>query len=231
MRARFCKGPSRIPPCTVFQANSQPTPRSIWSKAASYDTQAVRDRMEADWDRWFEHSAAGSEYSLAGREIASQPDPHAPLSAIVSDGAVRHRPSPSQHHGSGAGEMGRYTAQRADRLCFGRLRDRWRRTFLISIPRWFSDTRISSLIPKAQWQDCLPFSIFLSLRCQMLLPDCAMAIPSIQTRNVFPPDSRISRASRWGYSAASEVGPFTPIVRHPLRAVREATTAALLQTS
>lgn len=40
-------------------------------------------------------------------------------------------------------------------------------------------------------------------------------------------DGQIERASRWGYGPDGAVLPFDPIVRHPLRAVREATTRAL----
>lgn len=40
-------------------------------------------------------------------------------------------------------------------------------------------------------------------------------------------DRQIERASRWGYGADGAVLPFEPIVRHPLRATREATSRAL----
>jgi len=39
--------------------------------------------------------------------------------------------------------------------------------------------------------------------------------------------SQIERASRWGYGADGAASPFEPIVRHPLRAIREATIRAL----
>ncbi|GAB5349883.1 sulfotransferase family protein [Alteriqipengyuania sp. 357] len=40
---------------------------------------------------------------------------------------------------------------------------------------------------------------------------------------------QINRASQWGYGADGAALPFEPIVRHPLRAIREATIGALAQ--
>ena len=40
-------------------------------------------------------------------------------------------------------------------------------------------------------------------------------------------ESQIERADKWGYGASGKVMPFEPIIRHPLRAVREATRVAL----
>lgn len=198
-------------------------------EGCTYDTEAVRDRMEANWGRWFERSSTGSEthwrvekspVNMIRMRLYQQLFPMAQFVIILRHPSVM------------AAALAKWV-DKPPRALIDYALDAYK-IMEADLPYLHSALilRYEDLIANPESTVAGLFA-FLDLP----VPSLSNAVAGLRDGNTEYPDAlclsakQQDEASRWGYSAASEVGPFMPIVRHPLRAVRDATTAALLQAS
>ncbi|MDC0886790.1 sulfotransferase [Altererythrobacter sp.] len=197
-------------------------------EGCAYDTQAVRDRMEADWDKWFERSVASSDtpwrlekspVNLTRMRLYQQLFPMAQFVIIL------------RHPSTMAAALAKWTdTLPSDLIDYA----------LDAYEQMLADLAHLHAATVVRYEDLVanPDSTLAGLFAFLDLPVPALAdaIAGLRDGNADYPDAtnltaaQLSRATSWGYGTSSEVEHFTPIVRHPLRAVREATISALQQT-
>lgn len=203
-------------------------PAQHFIEGCTYDTQAVRDRMEADWDRWFDNPSTSSDVrwrvekspvNLTRMRLYQQLFPMAQFVIVL------------RHPSIMASALAKWVNTPPSDLIDYALDAYEQMETDLAYLHCAIVLRYEDLIanPKNTLEGLFAF-------LDLPAPSLSDAIAGLRDGNAAYPDAlclstnQQRRASHWGYSASSDVRPFRPIVRHPLRTVRETTTAALRQT-
>lgn len=180
-----------------------------------FDTRAVRARMEGDWHRWFSRAGCWrvekSPVNLTRMRLYQQLFPMAQFVIVLRHPAVM------------AAALAKWTDDPAERLID---------YALDAYDRMVTDLAFLHCALVIRYEDVVRADPLPALCAFLDLPPVASAEPLRNGNADYPAPPPLTvgqarRAGRWGYGGDGAVGPFAPIVRHPLRHIREKTEDAL----
>lgn len=183
-----------------------------------FDTRETRSRIEADWSRWFAQASdwriEKSPVNLVRMRLYQQLFPTCQFIVILRHPAVM------------AAALAKWVDEDpASLIDYG----------LDAYDIVSEDLRYLHAVTVIRYEDLVARQLLPGLFAFLDLdPDlpCAPA-PALRDGNGDYPDlpemseAQISRAGKWGYQAGGGVLPIEPVVRHPLRSIKDATRELL----